>query len=115
MPPSPGSILNGLAWVGILLLIALAFVLVQRLGFPGVLILGLVTTLVCLRAEMSEDVPTWGRAPFEARLTNRGSVEERTAMAEARSRAVSPLRYYRACGLLLIAAGLAGTVLQLWE
>ena len=115
MPPSPNSILNGLAWVGIFLLIAFAFALVQRLGFPGVLILGLLTTLICLRAELSEDVLTWGRASFEARMASGRSVEEWAAAAEVRARAVSPLRYYRACGFVLIVAGLAGTILQLWE
>ncbi|SHK31765.1 hypothetical protein SAMN02745194_04683 [Roseomonas rosea] len=115
MPPSPNFILNGLAWIGIFLLIALAFVLVQILGFPGVLILGLLTTLICLRAEISEDVPTWSQALFASRASRSASAEERAATAEARARAISPLRYVQGCGFVLIAAGLAGTVWQLYR
>ena len=113
MRPSASSIVNGLAWVGIFVLIGVGLGVVQVLGFPGVLILGLLTTLICVQAELSEDVPTWSRSLFESRAVRPRSDEERGAGTEARERAISPLRYYRGCGLLLIAAGLLGTVWQL--
>ncbi|MBC9209198.1 hypothetical protein IBL26_20305 [Roseomonas aerophila] len=106
----PGFILlNGLAWVGILALAGLALAVVRLLGFPGVLILGLLTTLICVSADLSRDVPTWSRGMFESRGTRRTEAEREDGRQDAAS-----LGYYRGCGFVLIAAGLAGTVWELW-
>lgn len=115
MRPSSRSIANGVAWIGIFALIGLSLGLVSVLGFPGVLILGLLTTLICVRAELSDDVPTWSRALFESRLPRSRSLEAHAADLEVRDASRSPLRYYRGCGLILIAAGLVGTAWQLWS
>ncbi|WP_043831765.1 hypothetical protein [Muricoccus aerilatus] len=114
MRPSASTIANGIAWVGIFALIAASLGIVLVLGFPGVLILGLLTALTCTRAELSERTPTWGQAVFEAQATRGRSPEERAAAGEAAARGNSPLRYYRACGLVLILAGLLGTAWQIW-
>lgn len=112
---TPQAIGNAIAWIGIITLIAASLWIVQVLGFPGILILGLLTTLICVRADLSEDVPTWGRAVFEARLVRAKSLEEQAVVQEAREGARSPLLYYRGCGLVLIALGLLGTVWQFWN
>lgn len=111
---SATTVVNSVAWLGIFALVALSLGVVAVLGFPGVLILGLLTAVTCVRAELSERTPTWGQAVFEATATRGRSAEERTAGAEAARRAISPLRYYRGCGLVLIAAGLLGTAWQIW-
>jgi hypothetical protein len=102
-------LLNGLAWAGILALVGLALAVVRLLGFPGVLILGLLTTLVCVSADLSRDVPTWSRDMFASRGERR-TLEER----EAGKQEAASLGYYRGCGFVLIAAGLVGTVWELW-
>lgn len=106
---------NGMAWIGIFGLIALAFCVVWALGFPGVLILGLLTTMICVRAELSDHAPTWGRAVFEARRMKGRSPEERAATQEAENRNRSPMRYYRRCGWSLVGIGLLGTVWTFWS
>lgn len=114
MRPSPGGVANGLAWIGIAGLVALSFWLVMVLGFPGILLLGLLTTLVCVRAELSNDVPSWSRGVFESRMRRDPSVERRAAAEHAAAQDRSVLRLYRVYGLILIAAGLAGTIWQVW-
>jgi len=114
MRPSARTVANSIAWIGIFTLIAVSLGVVLVLGFPGVLVLGLLTALTCVRAELSERTPTWGQTVFEAQATRSRSPEESAAGAEAMARTASPLRYYRACGLILIAAGLLGTAWQIW-
>ncbi|RKK02868.1 hypothetical protein EBE87_09745 [Pseudoroseomonas wenyumeiae] len=101
--PPAAFILNGLGWVVILALVAAALALVRLLGFPGLLILGLLCCLICTRAELSEDVPSWGRQVFAARMARAGEAPDRAAF-----------RFYRRCGCVLLLAGLAGTAWQWW-
>lgn len=108
------TVANGMAWIGVFVLIGAGFVVVDALGFPGVLILGLATTLVCVRAELSEPAPTWPVAHRDAAPFRLPAPEERAAAAAVREAAVSPLRYYRNCGAFLTLAGLIGTALQPW-
>ena len=110
---SATTVVNSVAWLGIVALVALSLGVVLVLGFPGVLLLGLLTAVTCVRAELSERTPTWGQAVFEASTRGRRA-GERAAGAEAARRAISPLRYYRGCGVVLIAAGLLGTAWQIW-
>jgi hypothetical protein len=98
------SILDGLGWVVILLLVAACLGLVRVLGFPGVLILGLLCSLVCVRAELSDEVPSWGRHLFAARMAR----DARRARPDE-----SPFRFGLRCGLALTLAGLAGSLWQL--
>lgn len=109
------SVGNGIAWVGIFALIAAGLYIVHGLGFPGVLLLGIFTTLICVRAELSEDMPTSGVGVFTASLAGTSSPEERAASQEARDRGRSSLRYYRRCGLALVAIGLLGILWQVWN
>jgi hypothetical protein len=114
MRPSRQSLANVIAWFGVFALIGIGLGVVKALGFPGVLILGLLTTLICVRAELSEAVPTWPVSRMAERASRALSPEERAAQGEARDAAVSLLRYYRNCGIFLVFAGLLGTIWQFW-
>lgn len=93
-------------------LICTAVVMADVLGFMGLLILGSATWLVCARAEMDQDTPTWGTEVFRARLDRTSSPEQRAAMLDERRAFTSPLRFYRWCGIFLTIVGLAGFVWQ---
>lgn len=58
MRSSAGALANALAWSVVAALIAAAVLVVNRLGFVGLMLLGGATWLVCLRAELDQDVPT---------------------------------------------------------
>jgi hypothetical protein len=105
---------EAVAWTIVVALIAAALVFVRALGFPGLLILGLLTTPVCVRAELSEDVPTWSQALFASRGARPSTPEERAAEADASKLRLSPLRFGKRLGFILIAAGLLGTAWQIW-
>ena len=109
---SANKIGNAAAWVFIFVLIGAALAMAEVLGFMGLLILGAVTSLICARAEMDQDTPTWGAEVFKARMDQRGSPEERQARLEERRAFVSPIRFYRWCGIFLAAVGLAGFLWQ---
>lgn len=105
---SASAIANAVAWGIIIALAGLAVVLVAILGPFGLLLLGLFTLLLCTLFTLNEDVPTWGTEVFRARMDHPASPEQRAAMAEERRAYLSPLRFYRWCGIVLIAAGAAG-------
>jgi len=111
---SAGDAANAAAWIVILALICGAVVMAAVLGFVGLLILGGMTWLVCVRAEMDQDTPTWGAEVFRARMGGQGSPEQRAAMLEERRAFVSPLRFYRRCGIVLAVIGAAGFIWQQW-
>lgn len=114
MPLTRSWLAQGLAWAGITALIAMGLLIVWLLGFPGLLLLGLGVTLICVRAELSEEAPSWSRAAFAARQSDERLPEARAAAAAARARRGASFRYYRRCGAALIVAGLAGTLWQAW-
>ncbi|MDT8330859.1 hypothetical protein RQ831_07320 [Roseomonas gilardii] len=105
------GLVQGLGWIGVLALIGASLLLVRRLGFPAVLLLGLIASLICVRAELSQDVPGWGRDIFAARWHSRPDASERLASAEQ----IAALRFYRNCGFALILAGALGSVWQVWR
>lgn len=105
------GLVQGLGWIGILALIGASLLLVRRLGFPAVLMLGLITSLICVRAELSQDVPGWGRDIFAARWHSRPDLSERQASAKQ----IATLRFYRNCGFILILAGALGSLWQVWR
>jgi hypothetical protein len=111
---SAGTVANATAWVIIVLLIGAAALVANRLGFMGLLFLGSATWLICIKAELDQDVPTWGTEVFKARMDGHRSPEQRGAMLEERRAFVSPLRFYRRCGMALAAVGAAGFILQQW-
>ena len=111
---SPSTIANLAAWSVFVLLIGVALLVTDRLGFVGLMLLGGLTCLVCIRAEMDQDVPTWGVEVFKARMNTTSSPEQRAAMHDERMAFVSPLRFYRSCGAALIAIGAAGFIWQQW-
>ena len=114
MRVSPGNAANAAAWAIIVALICAAIVLADVLGFVGLLILGGATWLVCVRAEMDQDMPAWGTEVFRARMDRTGSPEQRAAMFDEARTFTSPLRFFRRCGIFLAVVGLAGFVWQLW-
>lgn len=111
---SAGIIANAAACGVIVLLIGAAVLMTNRLGFMGLLLLGSATWLVCIMAELDQDAPTWGTEVFKARLGARRSPEQHAAMLEERRTFVSPLCFYRRCGMILAAVGGAGFVWQQW-
>lgn len=106
---------NALAWVALAGLIALALLAAHRLGFAGVLILGLLTAFIAFQAELQQHVPAPGLALFAARMQQPRSVEERAATASERQGFIAPLRFFRWCGLTLAAIGLVGFAVQIWR
>jgi hypothetical protein len=86
----------------------------NRLGFAGLLVLGLLTAFICGHAELQDDLPAAGTALFRARMERPRSPEERHARAEEGRAFVSSLRFYKWCGIRLAAIGLAGFAFQLW-
>ncbi len=111
---SAGTVANAAAWGLIAVLIGAAALVANRLGFMGLLLLGSATWLACIRAELDQDTPTWGTEMFKARMDGRRSPEQHAAMLEERRAFVSPLRFYRRCGMVLAAAGAAGFIWQQW-
>ena len=106
--PSPRSIANTIAWLALIALAALAalaVVIVLRLGPLGLVLLGLMTLFVCSQFSLSDEAPTWGTEVFKARMSRPMSLEQRAAMQAERQSALSPLRFYRWCGVLLTVAG----------
>ena len=97
-----GRVGNWLAGAVLVALAALAVLAVNRLGFAGLVALGLLALLVCTMATLNEDVPTWGEHVFRARMERRGSP------------AGPDLGFYRWCGVVLTATGVAGFVWQNW-
>jgi UPF0716 family protein affecting phage T7 exclusion len=105
---------NTLAWAAIVVLIAVAILVANRLGFAGLLVLGLLTAFVCGHAELQDDIPAAGTAIFKARMERGRSPEERHAKAEEGRSFISSLRFFKWCGVGLAMIGLIGFVLQLW-
>ncbi|MBP0494934.1 hypothetical protein [Roseomonas indoligenes] len=112
---SEGSAANTLAWGVLGLLFCASVAMVTVLGFVGLLLLGGLTTLVCVLAELNQDTPTWGIGVFKARMDSSGSPEQRAAMLADRQTLTSPIRFYRRCGLALVGLGIAGAIFQAWR
>ena len=115
MKLSANTVANAAAWGVIILLIGTAVLVANRLGLMGLLLLGSATWLVCLRAELNQDAPTWSTEVFKARMDGRRSPEQRAAMFEERGAFVSPMRFYRRCGMALAAVGSVGFIWQQWN
>ena len=101
-------ILNLLAWVVLLGLAVLAVLIANRLGFPGLLLLGVLTWLICSQAALNQDAPTWGAHVFRARMLRgkgHGDAED----------AGLPFRFYARCGMAVAAIGGAGSAWQYWR
>ncbi len=112
---SASAVANGLAWVVVFCLIGVAAVVANVLGFFGLMILGVLMWLICTLANLNQDAPTWGVEVFRARMSGHGSPEQRAAMLEERQAFVSPLRFYRWCGIGLALMGAAGFAWQQWR
>ena len=88
---------------------------VNRLGFVGLFLLGGLTVLICVLAELDQDAPTWGIEVFKARMSQRRSPEQHADMLAERQAFISPILFYRRCGLVLTAVGAAGFAWQQWR
>ena len=102
----PAAITNAVAWVILLVLTGVAFVLVNTLGPFGLILLGLLTLYVCTAISLREDNPTWGVQVFRAQTENRRA---------PRLPDVQSLKFCRLCGMVLLASGLAGFAWQHWH
>lgn len=112
---SASSAANTAAWVVIILLIVAAIGVAYRLGFMGLVLLGGMTCLVCVLAELDRNTPTWGTDVFKAQMARQRSPDQKAAMSEEDRTYVSALRFYRWCGLFLIVVGALGFVTQQWK
>lgn len=102
-----GAVLMGLAGFG--------FGMIVYLGPFGLVLLGLVVLFVCTSMSLRDETPISGTEVFRARMTDQKSPEQRAAMHAEKHALLSSLRFYRWCGVALIAAGAAGFARQLWE
>ena len=109
-----GEIVNAIAWVALCGLIAVAILIADRLGFFGLVILGLFTWLICTHLELDDETPTASVAVFRSRLQPPPSPEQRAAARDDRWVRLSPLRFYRWCGVALTGIGAAGFAWQHW-
>lgn len=113
--PLGGLIANLLAWGVFAGLIAAALAVVDRLGFVGLAVLGLLTWLICLRAAMAEATPTWSAETLRAAMQQSVRPEERAALDAERRATLLPLRFYARCGMALTAIGVAGVAWEVWH
>ena len=79
---SANSAASAVAWAVVMLLILAATWLTSGLGFMGLLLLGGLTCLVCVRAELDSNAPTWGTEVFKAQMARQHSPEQKAAMLE---------------------------------
>ena len=114
MRVSPGGAANVAAWAATLLLLCAAAVLVIRLQFVGLMLLGGMVLLVGTMADLDQNVPTWGTEVFRARMSKRRSPEQAMQAAEEHRGFTLTLRFFRRCGLVLAGFGLAGFAWQVW-
>lgn len=109
------SLANAVAWLGIGALIVGAMLVTNRLGFLGLGLLGSMTCLVCTRATLDQQVPTWSVGAFKAAMDRPRSSQERAGTAAEHRSAIAPLRFYFWCGAVLAAIGAMGVVWQIWS
>jgi hypothetical protein len=107
-----GEIANALAWAALLGLVCVAILIADRLGFAGLFILGMLTWVICVQMELSDDTPTASIAVFRARMAPERSPERRAAVQTERQVRLSPLPFYRWCGIGLAGVGAFGFVWQ---
>jgi hypothetical protein len=114
MRSTAGEIGNALAWAVLFALIGVAVLIANRLGFVGLLILGLFTWVICVHVELDDDTPTAGVAVFRARMAAERSPERRAAALADRRVRLSPVPFYRWCGIALTLIGAGGFAWQHW-
>jgi len=107
---------NGLAWLVLFVLSGAGLWIASRFGWIGLMLLGGATWLVCSRAALDEDVPTWSpavlRAAMERQRGQGAAPEERAARRAERRTLSSAWRFYGRCGMVLMAVGAAGFIWQ---
>lgn len=109
-----GEVANAIAWAVLVFLIAVAIVLADVLGFFALLIFGLFTWLICTHLELDDDTPTSSTEVYRARMAEARSPEQRAAVRADRQARLSPLRFYRWCGITLTVIGAGGWAWQQW-
>jgi hypothetical protein len=112
MRVSAATVATVFAWIVLIILIGVAFVMVEILGPFGLIVLGLIVLFIGTQYHLNDDVPAWGTEVFRARMARSGSPEQRAAMQEEKRMNMSPLRFYRWGGGVLLFAGIAGFVWQ---
>lgn len=105
---------NALAWAVVLVLAAFAILVAYLLGFVGLLILGLLTWLICTDLDLGDATPASSVAVFRALMESSRAPEQRAAEQAERRARLSPLPFYRWCGIVLTVIGAAGFLWQHW-
>jgi hypothetical protein len=111
---SPSVIGNAIAWFGVCVLIATAIAISNRLGFVGLIMLGLAVAFISTMAELDQDGATWSSHVLRSRMDQHASEEQRVAARMERHDLILPLRFYRRCGFFLLAVGVLGFAWQQW-
>ena len=104
---------DALGWLGIAAIIVAALAVADRLGFLGLFLIGGLAWLVCTRAALDHDVPTWSVQSFAAHLRQR-SPGQRAEEEARRQSTLLPLRHFGRCARVLTAIGAAGFAWQTW-
>jgi len=105
---------NAVAWAAVLVLAAVAILVAYLLGFFGLAMLGLFTWMICTHMQLDDDTPAASAAIFRARMRPVRSPEQSAAARAERQARISPLGFYRRCGIALTAIGVAGFLWQHW-
>ena len=77
MRNTAGEIANALAWAVLLVLVGVAILIADWLGFAGLFILGMLTWVICTQVELGDDTPIASAAVFRAKMAQERSPERR--------------------------------------
>jgi hypothetical protein len=112
---SAGKIANAIAWAVLVGLLPFIFVMVRILGPFALVILGVAVLFICTSLDLNDDVPNASGGVLRSRFVTQPSPEQRAATLEEKRVRLSPLGFYRWCGVALLVAGLAGFALERWQ
>jgi hypothetical protein len=106
------EVLNGLAVLGLIILIAIAMAFVARVGFLAVGIIGVLTWFICERMELEKDaavgnVMTTGLYAQQIRARDSMTRAEKAAEREEQTVLLQALRFFKRLGIGLAAIGFA--------
>jgi hypothetical protein len=110
------EVLTGVALVGLCAMVAIAMVLVARIGFLGIAIIGVLTWFVCVRLELEKDaavgnVMTTGLFAQQMRAREAMTRAERAAEHEEQTSLLQSVRFFKRLGIALTVIGLGMFVL----
>ncbi|MDP3417045.1 hypothetical protein [Falsiroseomonas sp.] len=109
MSPLAAVLANAAASALLVTLVGAVFLVVALLGPFGLVLLGLLTLVVCVRVQLGELAPAWATLATPPRLDRRDPPERQASVLAERAEREGQLCFYRRTGLGLLAAGILGT------